>query len=45
MSEEYKRGEMDISQNQSTWGAFTTLVKFSTIGVAALVFVLTVWLG
>lgn len=45
MSEEYKHGEMDISQNQSTWGAFTALVKYSTIGIGVLVFVLTVWLG
>ena len=45
MSEEYKRGEMDISQHQSTWDAFTKLVKYSSIGIAVSVFILTVWLG
>jgi hypothetical protein len=31
MSSEYKHGEMDISEQQSTFEGFTTLVKWGTI--------------
>ncbi len=45
MSDNYQRGSMDVSAHEQTWKAFATLVKWSSIGAAVTLFILTVWLG
>lgn len=45
MSDQYQSGNMDISQNQSTWTNFVALVKWSSVAIGGCVLILTVWLG
>lgn len=45
MADNYQRGSMDVSEHEQTWKSFAALVKWSTIGTAVTLFVLTVWLG
>jgi len=45
MSDQHQHGTMDIAQNQSSWGNFVSLVKWSSLAVGLSILILTVWLG
>jgi thiamine transporter ThiT len=43
MASEYHRGEMDISEQASTFHAFNLLTKWGSLALAVTLLVLTIW--
>jgi thiamine transporter ThiT len=43
MASEYHRGEMDISEQESTYHAVMGLTKWGSLALAAAILVLTLW--
>jgi hypothetical protein len=42
---DYTIGSMDISEHRATFDVFMALVKWASLGTAALLLLLTVWFG
>ena len=42
---DYTIGSMDISEHTATFDVFMGLVKWASLGIAALLLMLTVWFG
>ena len=42
---DYTIGSMDISEHKATFNVFIALVKWSSVGIAALLLLLTLWFG
>jgi hypothetical protein len=42
---DYSIGSMDISEHKATFNIFIGLVKWSSVGIAALLLLLTLWFG
>lgn len=42
-AEAYQKGSQEISEQESTWRLFTALAKWCALGMAVLIFWLTLW--
>ena len=42
---DYTIGSMDISEHKATFNVFIGLVKWGSVGIAALLLMLTIWFG